>query len=294
VVAVAVAVVAGLVALFAAAGRAADPEVTATAADEPDVVTAGLTAAYTFTLDHPGTATLTNTTLVDELPAGAVFVSATASQGSCAESGGTVTCNLGNIPGHTLGVTVEIRFAAPSASFENCGTFSFKEDGNDTDSSHLDTVSACETTDVRAANDPNFRGGCVEAGSTISTGSAATSSDPQNTAVTVGDDTCVTVSEFPASSPSDGCAPGFTCKTEISEILSPPCSVAEPCTVTLTFDGKTFGKVKHVFKDGQLVTPCTDPVAAVPDPCLVSKTQLKGGDTRFVVRYGVDALLRGG
>jgi uncharacterized repeat protein (TIGR01451 family) len=289
-----VAVLVAVLTVLAAAGQAADPDVTASATSDPPVVSAGFETAYTFTLDHPGTGTLTNARLVDQLPAGAVFASASASQGSCAHASGVVTCELGNIPGSTLGVAVEIRFQAPAASFQNCGSFSFKEGGNDSDSSHLDTIAACASSTVRSATDPNFRGGCVEAGDTISTGSAVTSADPQNTSVTTSEGACITVAEVAASSASEACAPGFTCKTEISEILSPPCSMVEPCTVTLTFDGKTFGKIKNVFKDGQLVAPCADPVAAVPDPCLVSKTNLKGGDSQFVVRYGVDARMRGG
>jgi uncharacterized repeat protein (TIGR01451 family) len=288
-----IALAAGLAALFAAAGRADDPDVGFTASGEPDTVTAGLVATYSFVATNSGPETLTHATLVDVLPAGATFVSAVASAGSCSETGGTVTCDLGSI-GDDATATVAVSFEAPAAAFQNCGTLTFKEGGSDTDSSHLDTLGACDSTSVRAAGDPNFRGGCIAAGDTISTGSAVTSADPQNTSVTTSEGACITVAEVAASSASEACAPGFTCKTEISEILSPPCSMVEPCTVTLTFDGKTFGKIKNVFKDGQLVAPCADPAAAVPDPCLVSKTNLKGGDSQFVVRYGVDARMRGG
>jgi uncharacterized repeat protein (TIGR01451 family) len=295
--AVAVVALAGTLAVLAAAGRAADPNVSATAVGQPSpFVTAGLGATYTFTLDHPGTGTLTNTTFTSQLPAGAVFQSATPSRGSCpAPVAGKVTCNLGNIPGNTLGVTVEVEFLAPAVtSMTMCGSASFKEGGSDGDSSHADTTPpACAAWTVGSANDPNNRGACLNAGSSLSTGSDATASDPQNTSVTVGDDACVTIREFAASNPSQDCGAGFKCSTQVSEVLSPPCPETEPCQVSITFD-KAFGKVRRLFWDSQLVESCTSPGVADPDPCLVSRTQLKGGDTRFVVAYLVDARLRGG
>jgi hypothetical protein len=103
----------------------------------------------------------------------------------------------------------------------------------------------------------------------------------------------VSESEVAATSPTDACGAGFTCTTEISDVILPECSPTDPCTVTLTFD-KDLGKVRRVFKDGVLVAPCTNPVVASPDPCVVSKTQLKGGDTRFVLSFALDARLRGG
>ena len=296
-----VAVLAGLLAVLAAAGRAADPNVSASAVSQhgtpgqASFVTAGLGAIFTFTLDNAGNATLTNTTFTSQLPAGAVFTSATPSQGTCSPPvAGKVTCNLGNIPGGRTGVTVDVEFLAPASSFGMCGTASFKEGNSDGDSSHLDSIQACADWIVGSANDPNLRAGCVDAGGSVSTGNTATSSDPQNTSVTTPDGGCITAREFVATNATESCGVGFKCKTQISEVLTQPCSVDNPCTATITFDGKTFGKVKNVFKDGELLKPCTDPVKAIPDACIASKQSLSGGDTRFVVRYGIDARLRGG
>jgi len=268
--------------------------VSASAVAEPPFVTAGLAAIYTFTLDNAGNATLTNTTFAGQLPAGAVFQSATPSQGSCSASAGTVTCNLGNIAGNALGVTVEVEFLAPASNFSMCGIASYKEAGSDRDSSHGDTTPpACASWTVGSATDPNLRGGCLDAGNSISNGSDATATDPQNTSVTVGDDACVTIREFAVSNPSQDCGAGFKCSTQVSEVLSPPCPESEPCQVTITFD-KAFGKVRRLFWDSQLVPDCTSPGVADPDPCVVERISLKGGDTRFVVNYLVDARLRGG
>jgi uncharacterized repeat protein (TIGR01451 family) len=281
------------VALLATAGQAADPAVSASATDAPDPVTAGLTASYTFALANDATATLTHTTFSASLPAGSTYVSASPSAGTCTQASGTVTCDIGSLQsGADASVTVEL--TAPASAFSMCGSFAFKEGTTEQpDPSHLDTVAACAATDVRPAGDPNFRGGCIDAGATLATGNAATSSDRQNTAVTVEEDACVSVSEVAATSPTEACGAGFTCTTEISDVILPTCSPADPCTVTLTFD-KDLGKVRRIFKDGVLVAPCTSPAIASPDPCVVSKTQLKGGDTRFVLNFAVDARLRGG
>lgn len=72
----------------------ADLSVTAAAA--PDPVTVGNNLTYTMTIANAGPDPATNVILTDALPAGAAFVSATASQGSCSGSG-PVTCSLGGL-----------------------------------------------------------------------------------------------------------------------------------------------------------------------------------------------------
>jgi uncharacterized repeat protein (TIGR01451 family) len=89
----------------------AQADLSVTKTDSPDPVTARSDVTYTVTVTNSGPATATGVTLVDQLPE-AVFVSATASQGSCARSGkgrrdGTRTCDLGSLaPGATATVTI--------------------------------------------------------------------------------------------------------------------------------------------------------------------------------------------
>jgi len=53
---------------------------------------------YTISIGNLGPLDATGLTLLDILPAGVTFVSVNSSQGTCAELGGIVTCNLGNLP----------------------------------------------------------------------------------------------------------------------------------------------------------------------------------------------------
>jgi uncharacterized repeat protein (TIGR01451 family) len=71
-------------------------------ADSPDPVLERDQVTYTVTVDNLGPGAAPNTRLVDTLPAGPSFVSATASQGSCVrdvnrDSDGVLTCELGTI-----------------------------------------------------------------------------------------------------------------------------------------------------------------------------------------------------
>jgi choice-of-anchor B domain-containing protein len=66
-------------------------------ADTPDPVTEGSTLTYTIDVTNGGPDAATNTVLTDTLPAGVSYLQATASQGSCSESAGIVTCTLGGL-----------------------------------------------------------------------------------------------------------------------------------------------------------------------------------------------------
>jgi len=74
--------------------------------DSTDPITAGLTLTYTLVITNHGPAPASNVQVVDALPDGVTFVSATASQGLC-NSG--VTCDLGDLAvGATATITVVV------------------------------------------------------------------------------------------------------------------------------------------------------------------------------------------
>ncbi len=81
-----------------------------TKSDAPDPVPAGDLLTYTLTVDNDGPSGATNVQLLDNLPAGVTFDSATPSQGDCLELGATVTCALGTIAaGQSATVEIEVR-----------------------------------------------------------------------------------------------------------------------------------------------------------------------------------------
>ena len=80
-----------------------------TKADSPDPVTVGGTLTYTLTVANAGPGDASDVTVTDNLPASVTFVSATASQGSCSQSAGTVTCSVGTVAsGGTATVTIVV------------------------------------------------------------------------------------------------------------------------------------------------------------------------------------------
>jgi uncharacterized repeat protein (TIGR01451 family) len=67
--------------------------------NSPNPVAVGANLTYLLTVANTGPTAATSVVVTNILPPGVSFVSATASQGSCTQVGGVVTCNLGTIPG---------------------------------------------------------------------------------------------------------------------------------------------------------------------------------------------------
>jgi len=76
----------------------ADLGITKSDSGEPLVLDSSFTYAYTLTVTNDGPAPGLGVTVSDVLPTELSFVSATPSQGTCGESSGTVTCQLGDMP----------------------------------------------------------------------------------------------------------------------------------------------------------------------------------------------------
>lgn len=72
-------------------------DLSVTKSDAPDPVVHKKPLVYTLTIANAGPSNATNVVLTDVLPASVMFTSASPSQGTCSESGGTVTCSLGAI-----------------------------------------------------------------------------------------------------------------------------------------------------------------------------------------------------
>ncbi|PSR18743.1 hypothetical protein C8255_05840 [filamentous cyanobacterium CCP3] len=91
-------------------GGGGNADVTVTKTDNVDPVAIGASLTYTVTaVNGDATNSATAVTVTDPLPGGVTFVSATPAQGSCSQSGGTVTCNLGTIaPSGSVAIAIQV------------------------------------------------------------------------------------------------------------------------------------------------------------------------------------------
>lgn len=115
-------------------GPGADLGVTATV--NPPPVTVNETLTYTLTVTNNGPAGTPGVMLVDTLPSGVTFVSASPSQGRCSGTS-TVTCRLGKLGrGAQARVTITAQAPATAATLTNSATVS----GNKSDPNPLNNV----------------------------------------------------------------------------------------------------------------------------------------------------------
>lgn len=114
---------------------ALEPDVTVAKSNEPaGVVLAGDEITYTLTVSNEGEGDATGVVVTDELLPGVSFVAATP---GCNESGGTVTCTVGDIgPGADIDLEIIV-----SVETESCGEFA-----------NVATVEASNETGVAAEN----------------------------------------------------------------------------------------------------------------------------------------------
>ncbi|MGH9144319.1 MAG: choice-of-anchor tandem repeat GloVer-containing protein [Vicinamibacterales bacterium] len=89
------------------AGLQPNADLTISASGSPNPALVGGTLTYAVAVTNNGPAAATGVTVSDTLPSGLTFVSASASQGSCGQSGGLVTCALGGLA-NQAGATVTI------------------------------------------------------------------------------------------------------------------------------------------------------------------------------------------
>jgi uncharacterized repeat protein (TIGR01451 family) len=92
--------------------NAATADLSVEQSDSPDPVTEGTALTYTISVRNLGPNTAANAELIDELSSQVSFVSATSSQGDCAQNGKIVRCALGELASDSVNpaatVTVKV------------------------------------------------------------------------------------------------------------------------------------------------------------------------------------------
>lgn len=122
---------------------AADVEIVKT--DSIDPVGTNGAFNYVITATNNGPDTAETVQVVDNLPAGVSFVSASASQGSCSETGGVVTCPLGDIlNGNSATITISVNAPGTAGSISNTASATSASNdpvaGNDSDTESTNVV----------------------------------------------------------------------------------------------------------------------------------------------------------
>ncbi|MBI3249648.1 MAG: DUF11 domain-containing protein [Deltaproteobacteria bacterium] len=101
---------------------AAQTDVQITKGASPSPVVPGGTLTYTLTVENVGLDPAAVIVVKDPLPAGTVFVSCTPSQGTCVQSGGTVTASPGVLATTGATATATIVVKAPTVASGGCAT----------------------------------------------------------------------------------------------------------------------------------------------------------------------------
>jgi uncharacterized repeat protein (TIGR01451 family) len=103
----------------------------------PEPVNQGDTLTYTLTVANNGPASAANVVVTDPLPSAVTYQSSSATQGTCSQAGGTVTCNIGTMSnGQIVTITISVTATVFSSSSYAVNTATVSSTTSDPDSSN--------------------------------------------------------------------------------------------------------------------------------------------------------------
>lgn len=152
--------------------RAANSDMRVTMTHFPDPVTVGSNLSYSINVSNSGPSTATGVTLTDPLPPGMALVSATVSppsQGSCSESGGTVTCTLNTFtPGGGATVTIVVTASVAGTTTNTASLTADQPDPNPANNTASNDVTA--VTGPPLSTDADLRVGITHSPDSLTLG----------------------------------------------------------------------------------------------------------------------------
>jgi uncharacterized repeat protein (TIGR01451 family) len=133
---------------------APDLVVTEVASPSPANISQPLT--FTFTVRNVGTAGATGVSLTDVIPPNMQFVSATPSVGTCSESAGTVSCDLGDLAaGDSITIDIVVIPWAIGPASDGASVRSNEVDANPADNADEEEVRVGATCTIVGTNAPD-------------------------------------------------------------------------------------------------------------------------------------------
>ena len=126
---------------------------------DQEPVAAGGELTYTINYDNAGASDATNVLIVDTLPAGVTFVSATPFQGSCSETAGVVTCIVGAVsvadPVRQITIVVDVASSlAAGTTLTNTAVITADQvDTNTTNNTATETTGVVGVADMSITKD---------------------------------------------------------------------------------------------------------------------------------------------